>query len=44
MPGCLVLTAQESFQAETEIMQMLRKICKFSARRQKQVTEVIVIC
>ncbi|WP_435948355.1 hypothetical protein [Dryocola sp. BD586] len=41
---CLVLTAHEPLPApppEPEIMQILRRVCKFSARRQKQVTELI---
>ncbi|WP_435928489.1 SymE family type I addiction module toxin [Dryocola sp. BD613] len=44
IPDCLVLTTQESLPApppEPEIMQTLRKVCKFSARKQKQVTELI---
>ena len=46
MPGCLVLTAQEPLPApppEPEIMQTLRRVCKFSARKQKQVTELIEV-
>ncbi|HFI5336320.1 SymE family type I addiction module toxin [Serratia liquefaciens] len=44
MPGCLVLTTQELPPApppEPEIMQTLRRVCKLSARKQKQVTELI---
>ncbi|MDT0177870.1 SymE family type I addiction module toxin [Enterobacter sp. BRE11] len=46
MPGCLVLTAQEPLTApppEPEIMQTLRRVCKVSARKQKQVTELIEV-
>ncbi|MEN3753900.1 SymE family type I addiction module toxin [Mangrovibacter sp. SLW1] len=46
MPGCLVLTAQEPPPAtppEPEIMLTLRKVSKFSARKQKQVTELIEV-
>ncbi|NIF47133.1 type I addiction module toxin, SymE family [Enterobacter sp. Ap-1006] len=46
MPDCLVLTAEEPLPPpplEPEIMQTLRKVCKFSARRQKQVTELIEV-
>ena len=43
MPGCLVLTAQEAPPPEPEIMQTLRRVCKFSARKQKQVTELIEV-
>jgi toxic protein SymE len=44
MPGCLVLTAQELPPApppEPEIMQTLRKVCKLSARTQRQVEAFI---
>lgn len=43
LPGCLILTAKEPQQPEEEpeIMQTLRKVCKFSARRQKQVKAFI---
>lgn len=40
MPGCLVLTAQEP---EPELMQALKKVCKLSARKQRQVTELIQV-
>ncbi|WP_435947354.1 SymE family type I addiction module toxin [Dryocola sp. BD586] len=46
MHDCLVLTAQEPLPApppEPEIMQILRRVCKFSARKQKQVTELIEV-
>ncbi|MDN0122579.1 SymE family type I addiction module toxin [Yersinia aleksiciae] len=46
MPGCLILTAQEPLPTpppEPEIMQILRRVCKFSARKQKQVTELIEV-
>jgi len=42
MPGCLILTAREpAAPPEPEIMQTLRKVCKLSARKQRQVTELI---
>jgi toxic protein SymE len=40
MPGCMVLTAQEP---EPELMQALRKACKLSARKQRQVTDLIEV-
>nr|WP_154325578.1 SymE family type I addiction module toxin [Pantoea sp. 201603H] len=40
IPGCLVLTAQEP---EPELMQALKKVCKLSARKQRQVTELIEV-
>jgi toxic protein SymE len=40
MPGCLVLTAQEP---EPELMLALKKVCKLSARKQRQVTELIEV-
>ncbi|WP_210478148.1 endoribonuclease SymE [Pantoea ananatis] len=43
MPGCLVLTAQEPQPSEPEIMQMLKKVCKLSARKQKQIVEFITV-
>lgn len=46
MPGCLVLTAQElppPPPPEPEIMRTLRKVCKLSARKQRQVTELIEV-
>lgn len=43
LPGCLILTAKEPqpLEEEPEIMQTLRKVCKLSARRQKQVKAFI---
>lgn len=42
MSGCLTLTAREpAAPPEPEIMQTLRKVCKLSARKQRQVTELI---
>jgi toxic protein SymE len=38
MPGCLVITVQEPLPApppEPEIMQTLKKVCKFSGRKQQ---------
>jgi toxic protein SymE len=46
MPGCLVLTAEEPLPAappEPEIMQTLRKVCKLSGRKQRQVTDFIEV-
>ncbi|MEJ4044311.1 SymE family type I addiction module toxin [Erwinia sp. SLM-02] len=43
MPGCLVLTAQEPPLPEPEIMQALKKVCKLSACKQRQVTELIEV-
>nr|WP_128176622.1 SymE family type I addiction module toxin [[Pantoea] beijingensis] len=46
MPGCLVLTTQElppPLPPEPEIMQTLRKVCKLSARKQRQVTDLIEV-
>ncbi|NIY48358.1 SymE family type I addiction module toxin [Cedecea colo] len=46
MPGCLVLTAEEPLPPpppEPEIMQTLRKVCKLSARKQRQVTDLIEV-
>lgn len=40
MPGCLVLTAQEP---EPELTQALRKASKLSARKQRQVTDLIEV-
>lgn len=42
MNGCLVLTAEVP-PPEPEIMQALRKVCKLSARKQRQVTEMIEV-
>jgi len=44
MQGCLVLTAREpATPQKPEIMQTLRKVCKLSARKQRQVTELIEV-
>jgi len=44
MPGCLILTAREpTAPPEPEIMQTLKKVCKLSARKQRQVTELIEV-
>lgn len=44
MPGCLILTAREpAAPLEPEIMQTLRKVCKLSARKQRQVTGLIEV-
>ena len=44
LQGCLILTVQQPLAApEPEIMQTLRKVCKFSARKQRQVTELIEV-
>ena len=43
MPGCLVVTAREPEPQEPELMQSLRKVCKFSARKQRQVQEFIEV-
>ncbi|HAY7502003.1 TPA: endoribonuclease SymE [Shigella flexneri] len=40
MEGCIVLTAQPAAE-ESELMQSLRKVCKLSARKQRQVQEFI---
>jgi len=42
MPDCLVLTAQQQ-EPEPELMQALKKVCKLSARKQCQVTELIEV-
>ncbi|TQC75910.1 SymE family type I addiction module toxin [Pantoea dispersa] len=41
--GCLIITAEEIPEStqEPEIMQTLRQVCKFSARRQRQVADFI---
>ena len=41
MEGCIVLTAQPPAAEESELMQSLRRVCKLSARKQKQVQEFI---
>lgn len=44
MPGCLILTTQKplpTLQPKQELMQTLRKVCKLSARKQKQMAELI---
>ncbi|CNL05932.1 SymE family type I addiction module toxin [Yersinia aldovae] len=46
MPGCLVLTAQESLPVpppEPEIMQTLKKVTKLSGRKQRQILEFIEV-
>lgn len=44
MPDCLILTAREpASQPEPEIMQALKRVCKLSARKQRQVTELIEV-
>jgi len=46
MPGCLVQTAKDPEPTpppEPEIMQTLKKVCKLSARKQRQVTELIEV-
>uniref|UniRef100_UPI00144454A6 SymE family type I addiction module toxin n=1 Tax=Erwinia amylovora TaxID=552 RepID=UPI00144454A6 len=44
LPGCLILTARDpALPPEPEIMQTLRKVCKLSARKQRQVTELIEV-
>lgn len=43
MPDCLVLTAHEPPPPEPELMQALKKVCKLSARKQHQVTELIEV-
>ena len=40
MPGCLVLTAQEP---EPELIQALKKVCKLSARKQRELMGVIQV-
>ena len=42
MAGCLVITARQA-EPEPEIMQTLRKVCKLSARKQRQMTELIEV-
>ncbi|MDH2913620.1 endoribonuclease SymE [Kosakonia sp. HypNH10] len=41
MEGCIVLTARKAASQESELMQSLRRACKLSARKQKQVQEFI---
>jgi len=44
MAGCLVITARQlEPEPEPEIMQTLKKVCKLSARKQRQVTELIEV-
>lgn len=43
MKGCLVLTARPPEPEEPELMKSLRQVCKFSARKQRQVQEFIKI-
>jgi len=42
LQGCLIITIQEPEQ-EPEVMQTLRKVCKLSARKQRQITEFIQV-
>jgi len=42
LQGCLIITVQEPEQ-EPEVMRMLRKVCKLSARKQRQITEFIQV-
>ncbi|MDD0717156.1 hypothetical protein PS013_23930, partial [Shigella sonnei] len=41
MEGCIGLTAQPAAAEGSELMQSLRKVCKLSARKQRQVQEFI---
>ena len=41
MKGCVVLTARPPEPEEPELMKSLRQVCKFSARKQRQVQEFI---
>lgn len=43
MPGCLVLTAQETLPPEPEMMQALKKACKLSGRKQQQILDFIAV-
>jgi toxic protein SymE len=45
MAGCLVITARPAAREpeEPELMKALRKVCKLSARKQKQVQEFISV-
>jgi len=46
LPECLILTVQKPLLIplpEPEIMQTLRKVCKLSARKQRQVIELIEV-
>jgi len=42
LQGCLIITVQEPEQ-EPEVMQTLRKVCKLSARKQRQITAFIQV-
>ena len=42
LQGCLIITIQEPEQ-EPEVMQTLRKVCKLSARKQRQIAEFIQV-
>jgi len=42
LQGCLIITVQEPEQ-EPEVMQTLRKVCKLSARKQRQIAEFIQV-
>lgn len=41
MKGCMILTAREPEQEETEIEKLVREVSKLSARKQKHVTEFV---
>lgn len=41
MPGCIVLTAKLPEPEEPALLQSLRRVCKLSARKQRQVQEFI---
>jgi len=43
MPGCLVVTAREPEPQESALMQSLRKACKLSAQKQRQVQDFIEV-
>lgn len=43
MDGCIVLTAQPDSPEEPELLKSLRKVCKLSARKQKQVQDFISV-
>lgn len=43
IPGCLVITAREPEPQESALMQSLRKVCKLSAQKQRQVQDFIEV-